>query len=101
MPQTSKISRNNTRVYKDDQGRISEVWLHNTCILEVDWDDRIASVCTGGWPTVTTQARMNQAFNELGLPFYASRRGGVFTVGRRQAQDFYYLHGSRRVELEL
>lgn len=100
MAQLSKISRNNTKVYRDSHGRIVELWLHNTCILQIDWNERRASICTGGWPTVTTQTRLNQAFNEIGLPFRASRAGGVFTVFRRDLTQDFYLHGSDRVELE-
>lgn len=80
MAQLSRISKNNTKIYKDEEGRINQVWLHNTCILEIDWNKRVFRWYVGGWNTVTSQTRMNQAFNQLGIPHCASRKGGVFRV---------------------
>ena len=99
MAQLSKISKNNTKVYRDFDGRIVEVWLHNTCILQIDWNKHIMSVCTGGWPTVATQTRLNQAFNEIGLPFYARRAGGVITILRDHTNLHYAIDDNQRLGL--
>jgi len=101
MPQLRKISRNNTTIGKDADGRPNSVWLHSTCILEVNWTDRVLSVCTGGWPTVTTQTRLNQAFNEWKLPFHASRKGGIFRVHRDGAhREYAAIFGAQREYFE-
>lgn len=80
MPQVSKISKNNTTTTIDGHGRIDSVTLHHTRILEIDWGKGEITVNTGGYNTVTTQTRLNQAFNQLGLPFRASRKGGVMVI---------------------
>lgn len=80
MAQLSKISRNNTTVSRDSMGRVTAVTLHATRILSVNWDAKRVVWYTGGYNTVTTQTRMNQTFNECGLPFIAVRSGGNFRV---------------------
>ena len=82
MAQLLKISKNNTTIGKDAKGRPSTVWLHSTRILDVDWDKRVLTVCTGGWSTATTRNRLNQAFYEWGLPFLAGLKGGTIRVHR-------------------
>lgn len=73
MPQLSKMSKNNTTTTIDGHGRIDSVTLHHTRILEIDWGKGEITVNTGGYNTVTTQTRLNQAFNQLGLPFCCGR----------------------------
>lgn len=73
MAQLQKISKNNTTTTLDGHGRIDSVTLHHTRILEIDWGKGEITVNTGGHNTVTTQTRLNQAFNQLGLPFRAAR----------------------------
>lgn len=77
MPQLRKISKNNTTVERDSMGRVTAVTLHSTRILNINWGERTVFVYTGGWNTVTTQTRLNQAFNESGIPIRVSRKGGV------------------------
>jgi hypothetical protein len=77
MAQLQRISRNNTCVYKEN-GKLNNVYLYNTCIVQV-LPDKIR-LCTGGWLTVTTITRMNQASNEYGLGYTASRKGGILTA---------------------
>jgi len=44
-----------------------EVWYHNTQVVRVT--DKEITLNTGGWSTVTTKLRMNQAANEYGLGY--------------------------------
>ncbi len=78
MAQTQTISRNNTAVYTQENGT-REVYLHKTRVLAVT-SDNVVTLDTGGWLTVTTCTRMNQAANEWRLGFNVSRAGGVLTV---------------------
>lgn len=86
MAQTQCIARNNTTVYHD-KDRL-EVWLYNTCVVQVQHGT--IRLCTGGWLTVTTLARMNQASNQYNLGYRASRKGGILTAtyrGKTYTQD--------------
>ena len=53
----------NTRVYKE--GLVTTVWLYDTPIVEFNAETRMATLFTGGWETVTTRRRMNEALEEL------------------------------------
>jgi hypothetical protein len=61
-----EISRNNTRVYLDQDGDLC-VMLHNTVVASYQPDDGVVKLYTGGWRTVTTKARINAALRALGL----------------------------------
>ncbi len=78
MAQTQTISRNNTAVYTQENGT-REVYLHKTRVMAVTVDN-VVNLDTGGWLTVTTCTRMNQAANQWRLGFRVSRAGGVLTV---------------------
>ena len=82
MSQVRRISKNNTKVYRDELR--SQVWLYDTCIVEVTPSHIMLR--TGGWLTSTTITRMNQVSHEWGLGYSASRRGGEFSV-RFKGQD--------------
>lgn len=71
MPSLNKISKNNTKVVANADGSVS-VTLHNTEIIRHWPADRKLRLDTGGWFTVTTARRMNQAFNEWNLPVNVS-----------------------------
>jgi hypothetical protein len=67
MGQMSKISKNNTAISRNADGSIV-VRLHSTDVVTVATDGTV-TLNTGGWNTVTTRARMNQAANEFNLGF--------------------------------
>ena len=67
MSQISKISKNNTVVLDNRDGSKSVI-LHKTEIIRWWPADRKLRLDTGGWYTSTTRTRMQQAFNEWGLP---------------------------------
>ena len=79
MSQTQKISRNNTVVSICSLTGGRSVTLHSTRVLAVYPSGKIV-LNTGGWLTVTTITRINQAASEWRLPFRASRAGGKLSV---------------------
>jgi hypothetical protein len=83
MPQMKKISKSNTTIERHDDGSVKRAVLHNTVIYESspirEDGSRVIAICNGGYNTVTTQTRLNQIFNEEGLPLYYSRVGGGVT----------------------
>lgn len=78
MTQLHTISKNNTAIIHSN-GHPEAVILHQTTILRLNNDSTI-SLDTGGWLTPTTITRINQAANQWGLGFTASRKGGEFSV---------------------
>ena len=71
MAQMSKVSRNNTRVHKWENGFAVE--LHGTKIV---WcENGVLQLVSGGYRTATTKARMNQVSNqmELGYQVYSDK----------------------------
>ena len=75
MSQTQKISRNNTAILSSDDGSKSVI-LHSTEIVRWNPEKRTLRLNSGGWFTVTTRTRMNQALNEWGIPGGVSFAGG-------------------------
>ena len=84
MAQTSRISRNNTTIERDQQGRITRVTLYRTpvvTVLYLSCGKREVSINNGGYNTVTTQTRVNQTLSVLGVKARYSRAGGEGKVG--------------------
>ena len=84
MTQTRKISKLNTVVFRHPDGTPREVIFHETSVFRATLPDadgwRLITLAHGGWITSTTQARINQALGEIGLPFRVSRAGGVMRL---------------------
>jgi len=76
-PQTSRVSGTATRVWQDDAGN-THVRYHNTDV--VSFNDRWITLRTGGYKTVTTKARMNQASNQFSLGYGVFQRAGEWHV---------------------
>lgn len=68
MAQTQKVSGVATAVRTDEGGTLT-VSYHDTNVVTVYPNGRIV-LDTGGWFTVTTKTRMNQASNQFGLGFH-------------------------------
>lgn len=58
MAQTQQIGRHATTVSTDEEG-LTNVCYHSTNV--VSFDDYWVKLRTGGWRTITTKLRMNQA----------------------------------------
>lgn len=65
MSRYDRVSRYCTRVEGDTMA--GNVRYHSTDI--VHWDPTTIVLRTGGWPTVTTKRKMNQAAREFDLGF--------------------------------
>lgn len=76
MAQTHRVSRNNTTI-KTHNGTTS-ITLHHTVVVAFN-DSSIMLDC-GGYRTVTTRTRMNQASHQYALGYGVSFAGGDFTV---------------------
>ena len=71
MGQVNKLSRNNTSVWSEDGDTF--VRLHRTVV--VTFSPSFVRLNTGGWYTVTTKTRMNQASNQFGLAYHVYQKG--------------------------
>jgi hypothetical protein len=80
-----KITANNTVVL--DDGDVVQVILHKTCVFEWARVSNTATLRTGGWFTVTTKARINQAFAQFNLPYCVFQRAGKWFVSSRQPYE--------------
>jgi len=78
MGQMSRVSTNNTKVFTDLDGSLC-VMLHNTIVWRRKLDGTVI-LDTGGWRTVTTKARMNQAFNQFGPSYAVGQNKGEWSV---------------------
>lgn len=76
MGQTQRIPGNNSSIVTRDGNTM--VTLHRTVVVEFDAERIILR--TGGWDTVTTRARMNQASNQFGLGYQVYRDKGLTYV---------------------
>jgi hypothetical protein len=61
----NKLSKYATTIAGD--GQTTHVTYHSTVIVE--WDNSTVTLRTGGWDTVTTRRKMNQASRQFGLGF--------------------------------
>ena len=78
MSQTHTIGRHATKVTKD--GKTSTVRYWSTDVVKVNWNTGIITLNTGGWDTVTTKLRMNQASREWGLGYHVYQSKGDWFV---------------------
>lgn len=83
MAQNSKVGAHKTAVYHD--GTHTCVVYHNTCVARFNSAEIILD--SGGWRTVTTKARMNQASNQYGLGFSVYQKDHVWYVDGEQFSD--------------
>lgn len=72
MPRMNALSSYATTIAAEE-GR-TRVTYHSTVVVEFDRETIILR--TGGWDTVTTRRKMNQAANQFGLDYGVFREGG-------------------------
>ena len=84
MANMYKIGTTATTIRNEDGYTI--VRYHNTDVVKFNQDEIVLN--TGGWRTVTTKARMNQASNQYGLGFRVYQRDWEWFV------DYDYLINS-------
>jgi hypothetical protein len=54
------------------ENRTTHVVYHNTIVVQ--WTNEMIQLDSGGWQTITTKTRMNQASNQFGLGFSVYQR---------------------------
>ena len=99
MSQQGKIGKHATKVTKD--GTTSTVRYWSTDVVKVDWNTGIITLNTGGWWTVTTKLRMNQASREWGLGYHVYQHKGDWFVSADGVEYNYTLeaHPASRGEV--
>lgn len=75
MAQQSRVSGRATAIFTDREG-FTNVIYHNTAVVRFNADTVILN--NGGWKTVTTKTRMNQAARQFKLPYGVSQVKGVW-----------------------
>ena len=77
MAQTHEVGKHATTVSTGDDGK-TRVTYHSTDVVVFDAD--VIRLDTGGWFTVTTKTRMNQASSQFGLGYGVYQRKGLWYV---------------------
>lgn len=80
-----RISANTKASIKNN---IIRVQLYNTEVLGLDLSARRVCINTGGWNTVITRKRINEACEAFGLPYSVSTKAGVFKINGSPAQRY-------------
>lgn len=76
MGQTSRVSGRATSVFED--GGYTCVRYHQTVVIK--WNEKEIVLDSGGWRTVTTKTRINQASNQYSLGVGVYQRDGEWRV---------------------
>ena len=76
MGQTDTLGRRGTTVTKTD--KVTYVQYHQTVVVE--FNEHVIVLRTGGWNTVTTKARMNQASSQFDLDYHVYVSKGIWYV---------------------
>ena len=76
MAQTSRVTGRATTIFPYDGKTV--VGYHNTNV--VMFDHETVTLNTGGWSTVTTKLRMNQAANQFGLGYQVYQKNWSWFV---------------------
>lgn len=83
MPAMNKLSNYATTIGQNDGQMV--VTYHRTPIVSFDRDT--VTLRTGGWDTVTTRRKLQQASNQFGLGYTVYRRHGDSFVRRPDGGD--------------
>lgn len=89
MPRMDRIGKTKTKIYESDG--YTFVRYITTAVVKFN-DDRII-LNSGGWRTMTTKTRMNQAAYVYGLPYSVYQRGGrwfVYLNGKHDKPFLFY-----------
>ena len=86
MAKTDKVGVHKTSIYHTDYGD-TVVQYPNTQVVRFNADEIVLD--SGGWQTVTTKLRMNQASNQFRLGFYVhQRQHDWFVTNSNRTYDF-------------
>ena len=76
MASMHKIGTHKTSVFEDNG--VTFVVYHSTAVVK--FDGSVITLNTGGWQSVTTKARMNQASNEYCLGFSVRQKNHQWLI---------------------
>ena len=76
MAQNQKLGSHKTSIFVEDN--MTKVIYHRTLIIK--WNKDIIVLNSGGYNTVTTKLRMNQASNQFDLGIYIYQKDFVWYV---------------------
>ena len=86
MAQTSRVGTVATSTFTDDRG--THVIYHNTAVVMFNHETII--LCSGGWKTLTTKTRMNQASNQYHLGYQVYQEDFEWYVNYKgETLDFF------------
>ena len=91
MSRINQLSNYKTMIFNKDFGK--QVFYHKTCIVEYDLDQ--IKLHSGGWKTVTTKRKMNQASNQFGLGFNVYQKSGDWFVVMPTGETVPFYDGIR------
>lgn len=77
MTQMQRVTGRSTEVFTDEDN-LTKVVYHKTVVVAFNED--LVRLNSGGWKTVTTKTRMNQASNQYRLGFAVIQKDGVWAV---------------------
>jgi len=70
MGQTAKLGKRATTLFTEDG--FHKVIYHDTCVIK--WSESEIVLDSGGWNTLTTKTRINQASNQFDLGVRVSQK---------------------------
>lgn len=89
MSRMNQLSTYKTMIFNKDNGK--QVFYHKTCIVEYDFDK--IKLHSGGWKSVTTKRKMNQASNQFGLGFGVYQKSGDWFVNMPTGETVPFYDG--------
>ena len=85
--------KGNTKVHNDDEYLI--VTLHNTNVFVVDKKAGTIALSSGGWQTVTTKQRINQASDEYHCGFSVYQKDFEWYVTLKDGNTVPFVDGMK------
>lgn len=89
MPTLNRLSNYATTIAGD--GAATRVTYHRTVIVE--WTDSAITLRSGGWQTVTTKRKMNQASNQFGLGYQVYQKDHGWFVALPNGENVSFADG--------
>jgi hypothetical protein len=88
MGQNTRVSGRATSITYHPDGTLKAVTYHRTEVV-YRYQSGEVILNSGGWRTVTTKLRMNQAARQFGLPYGVFQKKGEWYVGRHDKNGGY------------
>ena len=85
MAQLNRIGRHATTFQVKDN--MLSVVYQNTEVVRADLTKKNVWIKTNGWYTPTTKTRINQTFNQFGIPLRVFQKAGTWFIERTWLDD--------------